>query len=195
MNTHAYTPMHIQNLINRTAMEANILPLNCYTIIITIIYRRFFMSHKTVICFAIWTSFWSALFNHFYTVYFGMGGAPKQVPGMILSAFCGLAWGQFDFILINFFGSTCHMSAEMASFVAILVGTAITMYIHIKLLGATPLGFMPFIFAGVCLTFSQGGSNVAGLAFTLFVGIILAMICGLGLTYCTKKFDTPQITK
>ena len=72
------------------------------------------MSHKTVICFAIWTSFWSALFNHFYTVYFGsfgvpwimfvcmaiyfgMGGAPKQVPGMILSAFCGLAWGQFDF--------------------------------------------------------------------------------------------------
>ena len=119
------------------------------------------MSHKTVICFAIWTSFWSALFNHFYTVYFGsfgvpwimfvcmaiyfgMGGTPKQVPGMILSAFCGLAWGQFDFILINFFGGTCHMSAEMASFMAILVGTAITMYIHIKLLGATPLGFHPF---------------------------------------------------
>ena len=39
MNTHAYTPMHIQNLINRTAMEANILPLNCYTIIITIIIK------------------------------------------------------------------------------------------------------------------------------------------------------------
>ncbi|MFR3434372.1 MAG: DUF1097 domain-containing protein [Coprococcus sp.] len=85
------------------------------------------MSHKTVICFAIWTSFWSALFNHFYTVYFGsfgvpwimfvcmaiffgMNGTPKQVPGMILSAFCGLAWEQFDFILINFFGGTCHMS-------------------------------------------------------------------------------------
>ena len=27
MNTTAYTPMHIQDLINRTAMEANILPL------------------------------------------------------------------------------------------------------------------------------------------------------------------------
>ena len=162
------------------------------------------MSHKTVICFAIWTSFWSALFNHFYTVYFGsfgvpwimfvcmaiyfgMGGAPKQVPGMILSAFCGLAWGQFDFILINFFGSTCHMSAEMASFVAILVGTAITMYIHIKLLGATPLGFMPFIFAGVCLTFSQGGSNVAGLAFTLFVGIVLAVLHSMSNGYSAPR--------
>ena len=87
------------------------------------------------------------------------------------------------------------MSAEMASFMAILVGTAITMYIHIKLLGATPFGFMPFIFAGVCLTFSQGGGNVAGLAFTLFVGIILAMICGLGLTYCMKKFDSAENTK
>ena len=77
------------------------------------------MSHKTVICFAIWTSFWSALFNHFYTVYFGsfgvpwimfvcmaiffgMNGTPKQVPGMILSAFCGLAWGQFDFIPVSY---------------------------------------------------------------------------------------------
>ena len=27
MNTNAYTPIHIQDLINRTAMEANILPL------------------------------------------------------------------------------------------------------------------------------------------------------------------------
>ena len=54
---------------------------------------------------------------------------------------------------------------------------------------------MPFIFAGVCLTFSQGGGNVAGLAFTLFVGIILAMICGLGLTYCSKKFDSAENTK
>ena len=58
------------------------------------------MSHKTVICFAIWTSFWSALFNHFYTVYFGSFGVPwimlsawlftsvwaahQAVPGMIL---------------------------------------------------------------------------------------------------------------
>ena len=107
----------------------------------------------------------------------------------------GTGYESFDFILINFFGGTCHMSAEMASFMAILVGTAITMYIHIKLLGATPLGFMPFIFAGVCLTFSQGGGNVAGLTFTLFVGIILAMICGLGLTYCSKKFDSAENTK
>ena len=139
------------------------------------------MSHKTVICFAIWTSFWSALFNHFYTVYFGSFGVP---------------WIMFVCMAIYFgMGGTCHMSAEMASFMAILVGTAITMYIHIKLLGATPLGFMPFIFAGVCLTFSQGGGNVAGLAFTLFVGIILAMICGLGLTYCSKKFDSAENTK
>ena len=138
------------------------------------------MSHKTVICFAIWTSFWSALFNHFYTVYFGSFGVP---------------WIMFVCMAIYFFGGTCHMSAEMASFMAILVGTAITMYIHIKLLGATPLGFMPFIFAGVCLTFSQGGGNVAGLAFTLFIGIILAMICGLGLTYCSKKFDSAENTK
>lgn len=165
------------------------------------------MNHKTVICFAIWTSFWSALFNHVYSTYFGsfnvpwimficmaiffsMNGTAKQVPGMVLSAFCGLAWGQFDFILISFFNQTCHMSAAMATFMSIFVGTAITMYIHIKILGNTMLGFMPFIFAGVCLTFSQEGGNVAGLAFTLFVGILLAAICGAGLNFFSKKFET-----
>ena len=69
------------------------------------------------------------------------------------------------------------------------------MAMQTNMIHGTPLGFMPFIFAGVCLTFSQGGGNVAGLAFTLFVGIILAMICGLGLTYCSKKFDSAENTK
>ena len=105
------------------------------------------MSHKTVICFAIWTSFWSALFNHFYTVYFGSFGVP---------------WIMFVCMAI-FFG-----------------------------MNGTPKQVPGMIF---CLTFSQGGGNVAGLAFTLFVGIILAMICGLGLTYCSKKFDSAENTK
>lgn len=166
------------------------------------------MSHKTVICFCIWTSFWSAVFNHFYTVYFsgfgvpwimfvcmaiffGMNSKPQQAPGMILSAFCGLAWGQFDFLLIDLFMGM-GMSANLASFVSILVGTAITMYIHIHLLGKTILGCMPFIFAGVCLTFSQGGGNVAGLAFTLTVGILLAALCTVGLNFFSKKFPLEE---
>lgn len=163
------------------------------------------MSQKTVICFSIWTSLWSAIFNHFYTLYFssfnvpwimfvcmaiffGMNMQPKKAPELIISSYCGLAWGQFDFLLIAFFAGTMGLGAGASSFLAILVGTAITMYIHIKLLGATPLGHMPMIFAGVCLTFSQGGGNVAGLAFTLTVGVILAAICGAGLEYFSKKF-------
>ncbi|MFR6156937.1 MAG: DUF1097 domain-containing protein [Coprococcus sp.] len=145
------------------------------------------MSHKTVICFAIWTSFWSALFNHFYTVYFGsfgvpwimfvcmaiyfgMGGTPKQVPGMILSAFCGLAWGQFDFILINFFGGTCHMSAEMASFMAILVGTPSPCTFISNCLVQHRLALCRLSLPVSADTFSQGGS-IAG-------GTCLHIICG-----------------
>lgn len=163
------------------------------------------MSHKAIIYFCIWTSFWSAVFNHFYmaffanfnvpwimfvcmAIFFGMNSKPKQAPGMILSAFCGLAWGQFDFLLISLFSNQVGLSGDAASFLAILVGTAITMYIHIKLLGNTPLGCMPFIFAGVCLTFSQGGGNVSGLAFTLAVGIILAALCAVGQQFFMKKF-------
>ncbi len=167
------------------------------------------MSHKTVICFSVWTSFWSALFYHFYTlwfssfnvpwimfvcmaVFFGMNMKPKQAPGLILSSYCGLAWGQFDFLLIALFSGIIGLGTAASNFIAILAGTTITMYIHIKLLAKTPFRHMPMIFAGVCLTFSQGGGNIAGLAFTLTIGVILSAICCAGLNFFSGKFDEPK---
>lgn len=120
-------------------------------------------------------------------IFFGMDLAPKQILSAILSAFCGLAWGQVDFLLIDLFSKT-GMGIYAASFLAIVVGTAVAMYIHLKILGKTPVGLMPFIFAGVCLTFSQGGGNVVGLASTFVIGNALAAICCIGLRFCMKKF-------
>lgn len=164
------------------------------------------MSHKTVILFSLWTSLWSALFNHIYVVFFpsfgipwvmfvcmaiffGMDLEPKQFYCCILSAFCGMAWGQVDFLLIDFF-TKLGFPAHVPDFAAIVVGTAIAMYVHLRLLAKTPLGLMPFVFAGVCLTFSQGGNNIVGLGFTFIVGILLAAICCIGLRFCLKKQQT-----
>ena len=127
---------------------------------------------------------------YLYGYFFQYEWHSKAGTGNGFICFLWSVMGQFDFILISFFNQTCHMSAAMSTFMSIFVGTAITMYIHIKILGNTMLGFMPFIFAGVCLTFSQEGGNVAGLAFTLFVGILLAAICGAGLNFFSKRFET-----
>lgn len=131
------------------------------------------MSTKIIILFSLWTSFWSAVFYHFYNmffdfgipwimficlgIYFAMGLKPRQSPGLLLSAYCGLLWGQVDFLLIFLFGTVMGMSTAAASFAAIILGTAVSMYIHLKPLSKTPLRHMPIIFAGVCLTFPRAG--------------------------------------
>ena len=166
------------------------------------------MSTKTIIVFSLWTSFWSAVFYHFYNmffdfgipwimficlgIYFAMGLKPRQSPGLLLSAYCGLLWGQVDFLLIFLFGTVMGMSTAAASFAAIILGTAVSMYIHLKPLSKTPLRHMPIIFAGVCLTFSQGGKNVPGLFVTFFCGILLAAICSAGQLYLMKKFPLEE---
>lgn len=162
------------------------------------------MSKTTILLFSLWTSFWSAVFYHFYNIlfdfnipwimficlgiFFAMDLSPRQAPGLLLSAYCGLAWGQFDFFLIFLFGSIAGMGAASASFAAIVLGTAVSMYIHLKPLSRTPLCHMPIIFAGVCLTFSQGGKNLPGLLVTFLCGILLAAICSAGQRFLMKKF-------
>lgn len=173
------------------------------------------MSKKACIIFSIWTSFFSALFYHVYGmlpdlfsrlfgydgfhacgwvmfvclgIYFGMGLKPRDILSALLSAYAGMVWGQVDFLLGDLFGSIPGVSPAAAMFISILVGTTITMYIHLYLLDRTPLRQMPFIFAGVCLTFSQGGSNVPGLAVTMTSGIILCAVCTFMLGYATAKW-------
>ena len=80
------------------------------------------------------------------------------------------------------------MGASASMFISILVGTTITMFIHIYILGKTPFRQMPFIFAGVCLTFSQGGSNEPALITTIVFGLVLCVICTFMLGYATKKW-------
>jgi hypothetical protein len=156
--------------------------------------------------FSIWTAALSALFNSIHgltpfgcnwvmfvclAVFFGMGLTPKDVPSALLSAWVGMAWGQFDFLLTDWIGRL-GANEVLALFLAVLIGTAITMFIHIDLLKNTPLRHMPFVFAGVCLTFSQGGGNVIGLGGTFVMGLVLAGLCTAGMMFADKKW--PVVT-
>ena len=166
------------------------------------------MSQKTVIYFSIWTSAWAAVFYHFYmtfvasfgvpwvmfvcmAIFFGMDLASKQFYCAILSAFRGMAWGQVDFLLIGLL-SRLGLGSAAASFLSIVLGTFAAMYIHLKLLSKTPLGLMPFVFAGVCLTFSQNGGNVVGLGSTFVIGILLSALCCGGLHVCQKRYPVRE---
>lgn len=164
------------------------------------------MSKKATIFFALWTSFWCSVFNYVYmlipvfkghpwimficlAVFFGMGSTYRDLPHLMASALCGPLWGQVDLFLMTLgvFGTA------LGGFFPILAGTAITMFLHISVLGKTPVRDVPFIFAGVALTFACGigfldYSNILGLILSMFFGLILCGICTWGQEYGMKKY-------
>lgn len=95
------------------------------------------------------------------------------------------------FFLIGLLMKTGIGSAA-SNFIAITLGTTITMAIHLGSLSRTPLRHMPIIFAGVCLTFSQGGKNLLGVAVTFAFGMALCAVCFTGQMIFIKKFPQEQ---
>jgi len=165
---------------------------------------------KALWLFSLWVSFICAVFFFFYgytgltigwmsfvvlAVYFGMCSKAKDVPAIFCSIIAGLIWGQLNFVFIGLMNSI-GLSAAAGMFVGITVMTTITMGLHLTVLGNTLFNRLPFIFACVALTFSQGGKNEAGLAFTLIAGLLLALVCSLGESYIFAHFaQQPEAQK
>lgn len=166
--------------------------------------------NKALWLFSLWVSFICAVFFQFYgytgltigwmsfvilAVYFGMGSKPKDVPAIFCSIVAGLIWGQLNFAFLALLGSI-GITGQLAMFLGITIVTTITMGIHLTILGNTVFNRLPFIFACVALTFSQGGKNEAGLAFTLIAGLLLALVCSLGESFIFSHFTKqPNVQK
>lgn len=157
---------------------------------------------KAIWLFSLYVSFLCAVFFFIYgftgltigwmsfvmlAVYFGMGSKVKDFPSVFCSTIAGLIWGQLNYAFLALMNLT-GLPAATVMFIGITVVTTITMGLHIAVLGNTVLGKLPFVFACVALTFSQGGKNETGLAFTLIAGIILALLCSLGENYIFSHF-------
>ena len=126
---------------------------------------------KALWLFSLWVSFTCAVFFFLYgftglqigwmsfvimAVFFGMGAKTKDVPAIFCSILAGLIWGQLNFLNWE---TAIGIPAQAAMFIAITLLTTVTMGLHLTVLGKTLFNRLPFIFAGVALTFSQGGEN------------------------------------
>jgi hypothetical protein len=165
---------------------------------------------KATWLFSLWVSFVCAVFFFIYgytgltvgwmsfvilAVYFGMSSKAKDVPAIFCSIIAGLIWGQLNFVFIGLMNSI-GLSAAAGMFIGITVMTTITMGLHLTVLGKTLFNRLPFIFACVALTFSQGGKNEVGLASTLVAGLLLALVCSLGESYIFSHFaERPEVQK
>jgi hypothetical protein len=161
--------------------------------------------NKPLWVYSVWVSLLSAIFFFLYgltgmtigwimfvmlAVFFGMGSKVKDVIPCICCVIAGLIWGQLDLVCDGLLVSA-GLPAALAMFISIAVMTTITMGIHLTVLGKTWLNKLPFIFAAVALTFSQGGKNEFALTVTLIGGLVLALCCALGEGYIFSHFGAP----
>ena len=159
--------------------------------------------NKNLWLYSFWVSFICAVFFFLYgytgltigwmsfiilAVYFGMGCKVKDAPAIFCNIIAGLIWGQLDYVFINLM-NTIGLSSVAGMFIGITLMTTITMGLHLTILRNTLLNKLPFIFAGVALTFSQSGNNEVGLVFTLASGLLLALVCNLGENYIFSHFN------
>ncbi|MBQ9156627.1 MAG: DUF1097 domain-containing protein [Eubacterium sp.] len=164
------------------------------------------MNLKATVFFAVWTSFWCSVFNWIYVmipvlgghpwimfvclaVFFALNSGVKDVGHLMCSATCGVFWGQFDLFLMTL-GA---IMGAAAGFIPILVGTTITMILHIFFLEKTPVRDVPIIFAGVALTFATGTGfldwpNIIGLWLSMLFGLVLCGVCAWGMNFGIQKF-------
>jgi hypothetical protein len=107
----------------------------------------------------------------------------------------GMIWAQVDFALMLIPGFSA-----LGGFIAILVGTAITMILHIHYIPTLPISVVPFIFAGVCLSFGcagpvyvEGASTlILGLWVTFMIACVCLWLCAVGQEYLMKKYPLEE---
>jgi len=165
---------------------------------------------KALWLYSLWVSFACAVFFFIYgytgltigwmsfiilAVYFGMGSKAKDVPSIFCSLMVGLIWGPLNYYFLGLMNSI-GLSAAVGMFVGITVMTTITMGLHLTVFGNTIINKLPFIFASVAFTFSQGGKNMVALGLTLTGGLLLALVCSLGESYIFSHFaQKPEVKK
>ena len=175
------------------------------------------MSKKTVVLWSIWVSLLSSIFNYIYAclplnqilahgngapwvlfvsmaVFFSGGFGTKDIVKTACSMTMGMIWAQVDFLLMMIPGFSA-----LGGFLAILVGTAITMIIHIQYIPTLPVSVVPFIFAGGCLSFgcagplyAGAGQSVLGLFVTFMIACACLWLCAFGQEKLMKKYPLEE---
>ncbi len=175
------------------------------------------MSKKTVVLWSIWVSLLSSIFNYIYAslplnqilahgngapwvlfvsmaVFFSGGFGTKDIVKTACSMTMGMIWAQVDFLLMLIPGFSAF-----GGFIAILVGTAITMILHIQYIPTLPISVVPFIFAGVCLSFgcagplyAGAGQSVLGLFVTFMIACVCLWLCAFGQEKLMKKYPLEE---
>ena len=107
-------------------------------------------------------------------VTFASGAELKKTPNYLCCMICGVIWAllylQMDGLLRN-----AGLNIGVVTGVCTLVITFVVCAVHMIPLAKTWLNVVPLVFAGLTVTFSQGGQNLLGVILGLTCGILVAV--------------------
>jgi hypothetical protein len=118
-------------------------------------------------------------------IYFTGGAKPAEYVGYVLSMLVGVAWGLiYLFCIAKLMGM--GMPGDIATALVVAAVCSAQCAAHFTPpLANTPLKVVPIMFGAIAMCFSQGGENVVPVILTLFGGLTLALVCGLGTRFLT----------
>ncbi len=122
---------------------------------------------------------WCFYVGYFMTIITGCN--PKNLPKYIFSFACGYGWAWLYWTGTDIFMHLGITNYVLARGVSDCVVTILLLYVHLHLLGKTPVNTPPLIFAAVATIFGCHGfyEHVGFAAPSLFIGMGSALICGV----------------
>lgn len=119
-------------------------------------------------------------------IYFTGGAKPEDYFSYLLSMLLGVGWGVVYLFFIER-TMALGLEADLATAVVVAALCALQCAIHFVPTANTPFRVVPIMFGAISMCFSQGGGNLGPIALTLFGGLTLALICGLGTRFLTSE--------
>lgn len=107
-------------------------------------------------------------------VTFASGAELKKTPNYLCCMVCGVIWALIYLQMDNFLRST-GINIGVVTSVCTLVITFVVCAVHMIPLAKTWFNVVPLVFAGLTVTFSQGGQNLVGVILGLSCGILVAV--------------------
>ena len=107
-------------------------------------------------------------------VTFASGAELKKTPNYLCCMVCEVIWALIYLQMDNFLRST-GINIGVVTGVCTLVITFVVCAVHMIPLAKTWFNVVPLVFAGLTVTFSQGGQNLVGVIMGLSCGILVAV--------------------
>lgn len=107
-------------------------------------------------------------------VTFASGAELKKTPNYLCCMVCGVVWALL-YLQMDGFLRNLGLNVGVVTGICTLVITFVVCAVHMIPLAKTWLNVVPLVFAGLTVTFSQGGQNLAGVILGLACGILIAV--------------------